>query len=613
MTLSRSTALQRLIDALRDHGCTVKESGATTMAQCPAHNDDNPSLSIGPRRDGRGAVIKCHAGCSHLDVLAELNMTERDLFDDDDIRDVFNPNKTYAYPHGRKNHRGLDADGEKTFWQEGSGDKSLYGANLIGDALTVYLCEGEKAADLLRAMGYTAVATGGSQRTCDLEPLAGRVVMIIADRDPAGREWAQRQHCELENIALWSAVFQAKPEIDKADIVEHISADFTVEELEPIDYINSANITETEDPLDKAVHRRALELRIADEGRALWNRQRATLMGQQAPSMVSMQDFLSIPDEDTTYRVDEVFPVGARILLAAQYKAGKTSLIANLLRSLVDGDSFLGRFRVAPIEKVLLIDTELDERTLRRWLREQTIQKTAGINVLSLRGRLASFAINDDRVRADWAERIGGAQVVLLDCLRPCLDALGLSEDKEAGIFLTAFDALCHEAGADEAVVVHHMGHTQERSRGDSRLLDWPDALWKLVREEDEDGNSLETGNRFFSALGRDVHVGESQLDWQPETRTLSICGGTRTDLKAQGARDDIIEVMLNPANFEGLSQTALVAKLKAVGVGRNVARLAVKQAVGSGLLLVTTGSRDAKIHTLNPSWRKHGDETPGI
>lgn len=232
MTLSQTTALQRLVDALRDHGCLVRESATTTMAQCPAHQpDNNPSLSIGKRRDNRGVVMKCHAGCEYTDILAALNMTDSDLFDDPLVRSALDPIKTYVYANGRKNHRGV-ANGKKTFWQEGSGDKSLWAVDTIKPGDVIYLCEGEKAAEFLAAMGHTAVATGGSQRTCDIEPLANHVVQIIADRDDPGRAWARRYAKMLEPIAIFVCILQAAVDIDKADVVEHIAAGYTLDELE---------------------------------------------------------------------------------------------------------------------------------------------------------------------------------------------------------------------------------------------------------------------------------------------------------------------------------------------------------------------------------------------
>lgn len=252
MTLSKSTALQRLIDALRDYGSEVRESGAQIMAQCPAHPDNNPSLSINQRRDGRGVVIKCHAGCEYPHILAQLNMTDSDLFDDDLIREALRPNQTYIYQNGRKNHRTLGPDGKKTFWQEGSGDKSLYAIDTVKPGDAVYLCEGEKAADYLRAMGHIAVATGGSQRTCDIDGLTNCVVTIIADRDDAGRAWARRYAAMLQPIALFVAIVQAKVNIEKADVVEHINAGYELNELETVS-LTETNGHEIAEPVGRKI------------------------------------------------------------------------------------------------------------------------------------------------------------------------------------------------------------------------------------------------------------------------------------------------------------------------------------------------------------------------
>jgi hypothetical protein len=350
-----------------------------------------------------------------------------------------------------------------------------------------------------------------------------------------------------------------------------------------------------------AVGRRAYELRINDEARALWTRQRANLSGQQRPELVNLVDLLAEPDEDATYRIDEVFPTGGRALLAAQYKAGKTSMMGNLIRSLVDGDPFLATYHTEKVGRVVLVDTELDKRMLRRWIRDHGIRNSGAVDVICLRGKLTTFNIVDETIRAEWAALLRGAEFLILDCIRPCLDAIGLSEDKEAGIFLTAFDALCMEAGIHEACVVHHMGHGSERSRGDSRLLDWPDVIWKIIRDTEDDES--EGGDRFFSALGRDVKVGEAQLDWNEETRAISICGGGRSDKRARSAVDDIVEIMSRPDNNNGISQNQLELKLRAAGVGRNVARKAIAQAIKNAVILVTEGQRFSLLF-LNPSRR---------
>ena len=106
---------------------------------------------------------------------------------------------------------------------------------------------------------------------------------------------------------------------------------------------------------------------------------------------------------------------------------------------------------------------------------------------MSRRGRVSTFDILDPDTRSQWAARMRGSNGVIFDCLRPILDALGLDENRYAGRLLMAIDELLNEAGVPEALIVHHMGHSGERRRGDSRIIDWPDATWKLVRENHDD------------------------------------------------------------------------------------------------------------------------------
>jgi hypothetical protein len=69
------SAYSRLIAALEDHGCHVQG----TMAQCPAHGDRVPSLSV-TEVDGK-VLVRCFAGCETTDILAALGLTWADLFD----------------------------------------------------------------------------------------------------------------------------------------------------------------------------------------------------------------------------------------------------------------------------------------------------------------------------------------------------------------------------------------------------------------------------------------------------------------------------------------------------------------------------------------------------
>lgn len=314
------------------------------------------------------------------------------------------------------------------------------------------------------------------------------------------------------------------------------------------------------------------------------------------PDFVLLDDFLAIEDEPTQWRIDGLWPVGGRVVAAAQFKAGKTTMRDNVVRALVDKEQFLGKFDVTPPEgRVVIIDNELDERMLRRWLRDQNISNTHQVAVLPLRGRVGTFNLLDRATRARWAAKLRAvdAAVVVLDCLRPVLDALGLSEDKDAGRFLVAFDALLNEAGVSEGLVNHHMGHNGERSRGDSRIVDWPDVTWRLVREKGEDGETLAEARRYFAAYGRDVDQAEGLLSYDRETRRLHLEGGDRRETAADGVIPDILDYLTeNP----GASGRAIEAALQEMHKQRDI-RTALRRAVERREVDTTNGPRRSVLH----------------
>lgn len=343
---------------------------------------------------------------------------------------------------------------------------------------------------------------------------------------------------------------------------------------------------------DLQVRAKADQLGIAADARALLASQTASQV--TLPDVVRLEDFLAVPDEPTAYRIGDLWPAGGRVLLAAQYKAGKSSMVGNVARSLADGAAFLDRFEVQRADRVVLVDNELDPRTLRRWLRDQNIANPDRVDLVTLRGRVSAFNIIDAATRARWVDLIGSADVLILDCLRPVLDALGLSEDKEAGRFLVAFDALLTEASIGDALLVHHAGHGGERSRGDSRLRDWPDAEWRLVRDGDEPD-----APRYFTAFGRDVDVKESRLIFEPLDRSLRLDGGSRRDAKIDEAAGQVVDVLADQER--PLSGREVVKLLDGVATRRQV-EAALRRLVETGQVLTEEGPRNARLHFLNPS-----------
>ena len=182
------SARERFEDALRDRGHIIKGNSA----QCPAHPDSSPSLSIGDRRNGDGIVVYCHAGCTTPDILTALGLSMGDLFDDDEIRGIYASKRDYPYPDGRV----LNREPGKRFRQSGNTKgNSLFHADRIGDAQTVYWPEGEKDAEAIEAAGGVAVCSAmgaGKAHLADVSPLRGKHVIVIEDKDKPGRQHAQQ-------------------------------------------------------------------------------------------------------------------------------------------------------------------------------------------------------------------------------------------------------------------------------------------------------------------------------------------------------------------------------------------------------------------------------------
>lgn len=332
---------------------------------------------------------------------------------------------------------------------------------------------------------------------------------------------------------------------------------------------------EAEEALHRDVARELHALRVRDEARKLFQKERRA--GVEPPHPFRLSD--PFVDEPIQYRIADLQPVNARVLLSAQFKAGKTSKVGNLTRSLADGVPFLDAFEVEAVTgTVVIIDTEMSERQLQTWLRDQGIQNTERVVVFPMRGRVSALDIMTEETRQEWVQRLREveAEYLILDCLRPILDAFGLDENHDAGRFLVAFDALLEEADIRDALVVHHMGHAGERARGDSRLRDWPDVEWRLVRQDEAPDSS-----RYFTAYGRDVDVPESALTFDPMTRHLSLVGGSRKDSKVYEALAAVLDLLTESG--AAMSANAIETALTSETVGRQNVRDALDLGTAQG------------------------------
>ena len=366
-----------------------------------------------------------------------------------------------------------------------------------------------------------------------------------------------------------------------------------------------------------------LEVETQDELRKLTAREEAKRLyriqqaGQKpAPWSKSLAELLAEPDDTPTYRIEGLWLTGGNVVFSAQYKTGKTTMVGNVLRCLADGDPFLGmpnskfatvglsQFPVralAPGETVFLADIELDERTISRWLRDQNIYNVDRVRTRSLRGKLDEFDILDPDRREEWARvlRAWSVKVLIIDPIGPLLASYGYSENSNEDLakVFGAIDALTAQAGIEETMLVHHMGHNGERSRGGSVFRGWPDAEWRLLREEVKPGHQPPPdGPRFFSAEGRDVAVHETQLAYDHQYRALTVAGGNR---KQHAANRHLPTVLQALKDNPGLGRNDLVKACQDVDVPLQAARESIKALVANGKAHIYPGPNNAKWHVF--------------
>lgn len=199
-------------------------SGKGFSASCPAHDDGKNSLLLKQQPNGK-ITINCQSGCDIKSVLACFNLTEKDLYPNptpeaksspdkqnfDSIYDYKDEDGNLLYQICRKNL----ADGKKEFAARTVNEKGkhFYGLQNVRRVLyrlpellaakplqPVFLCEGEKDADNLAALGLTATTNvfGASEWRKEYnEFLREKYIVICVDRDKAGMKRGEKLISEL--------------------------------------------------------------------------------------------------------------------------------------------------------------------------------------------------------------------------------------------------------------------------------------------------------------------------------------------------------------------------------------------------------------------------------
>jgi flagellar hook assembly protein FlgD len=449
------TAYERLISALRAHGCKVVErSGERASATCPHHEDTDPSCSV--TGIAGQALVHCHKGCDYRDVLAALDMVPADLYDDRKGAD-------YRYADGLVAHRRYQPNGKKKFWQDNAGKQTvLYHLDRLADVgpdQYVYLVEGEKDVHAIEAAGGVATtAPGGADSfsKVDVSPLAGRLVVCVVDRpikddDVSGDKWAAQVHAKLQGVARDHKFVRSAAGKDAAD---HIAAGLDFGDFER--YEPPGVSSETPEPAEPSHLER---LRAA---------------------LVDTDGLDGIPDPEPLIGEDILFRDGLAWMVGKP-GCGKSFTALDMAGCVATGEHWQGYpVSEGPVLYLVAEGVRGIKKRVRAWETSMG-QRMTGVQFLPV-------AVQSKN-GAQWAALVELArelQPVLIVIDTQARVTVGVEENSntEMGEFVHQAERL-RAASAACVLIVHHIGRNGDTGRGATTLDGALSTVIKVTKDDD--------------------------------------------------------------------------------------------------------------------------------
>ncbi|GAA4420245.1 DUF3987 domain-containing protein [Bremerella cremea] len=232
----------------------VRKQGAGWMACCPAHDDQNPSLSIS-RADNGNVLLKCFAGCQVEAVCTAAGLTLADLMAGPPLPAPSPTPKVVARYDYQDETGNLQFQvvrmQPKTFRQRRPDEKGGWHFNVKGirvvpfrlprlladSGRVVFIVEGEKDVEALERIGCLATCNAGGalKWTADHSAfLKDRTVVILPDNDEPGRQHAQSVAMSLQGIALAVKVVTLPGLPEKGDVSDWLATGGTKEQLKQL-------------------------------------------------------------------------------------------------------------------------------------------------------------------------------------------------------------------------------------------------------------------------------------------------------------------------------------------------------------------------------------------
>lgn len=226
--------------------------GSKSMVKCPAHDDNQASLSVGPGAD-QPVVLHCHAGCDTDAIITASGLSYNDISNRREEPDIWTPagnaSQVYEYrlANGHVEFQTLRVPllgGGKTFrqrhwsndhwaWNLENCERVIYRLPevlaCVEAGSVIWIAEGEKDVEALVAQGVCATTNpmGAGKWLPEYSALlAGATVTVVADADAPGRAHARAVRESL--LESGCQVRLVEPRAGAKDATDHFVAGGTL-------------------------------------------------------------------------------------------------------------------------------------------------------------------------------------------------------------------------------------------------------------------------------------------------------------------------------------------------------------------------------------------------
>jgi hypothetical protein len=488
------------------------------LASCPVsshgqgNGDRNPSLSVTEGEDGK-PLFFCHGGCNQEEVFNAVKDYGLlpDLPNPTDFLTQIKPlpkqepvlEQEWHYTdedgvtqHIKQRFKTADAKG-KTYKQyrvdeHGRKHASMTGANIVPYQLpeiefarktnrTVFLTEGEKAADAIRSLGAYATCThnGASSFPEDvIKYFVGLTVAVLPDNDIVGWEYAKKAvqalktvtksirvvDLQLEHIKEDAYEFVYKYGKTKQDLIELTKATQSIQSEE--DVTIPARLKPTEETTEQPQEH------------------------HKPDNLFKIEAWDDIEDEPVNWLIQGVIPQRSFVALYAPPASFKSFIALDIAECIATGRAFLNN-EIAKTGAVLYIAGEGHGGIGTRIKALKTHHNTPeGAQVFFLR-RQVNLRSSQSDIKAliqaiDEVQAINDIkfEMIVIDTLARAFGGGNENASEDMGAFITAAGAI---QGRYECslLVVHHAGKDATKGlRGHSSLLGAVDTELEIIRIE---------------------------------------------------------------------------------------------------------------------------------